>query len=90
MSKPSLPPPPALKQGDVVILDYLADQKSKRAENITRTKGAWLLFLPPYCPDLNPIEMAFSAVRSSLRKSAPEQLMISGRPLATPAVCSLP
>ena len=47
---------PILKQGDVVILDNLAAHKSERAENIVRAKGAWLLFLPPYSPDLNPID----------------------------------
>jgi transposase len=35
-----------------------------------RARGAWLLFLPPYSPDLNPIEMAFSKLKSHLRKTA--------------------
>jgi transposase len=61
---------PILKPGDVVILDNLAAHKSERAENIVRAKGAWLLFLPPYSPDLNPIEMAFSKLKSWLRKTA--------------------
>jgi transposase len=61
---------PILKPGDVVILDNLAAHKSERAENIIRAKGAWLLFLPPYSPDLNPIEMAFSKLKSWLRKAA--------------------
>ena len=60
---------PTLKPGDVVILDNLAAHKSERAENVIRAKGAWLLFLPPYSPDLNPIEMAFSKLKSYLRKS---------------------
>lgn len=58
-----------LKPGDVVILNNLAAHKSERAENIIRAKGAWLLFLPPYSPDLNPIEMAFSKLKSWLRKT---------------------
>ena len=61
---------PLLRPGDVVILDNLAAHKSQRAENIVRAKGAWLLFLPPYSPDLNPIEMAFSKLKSCLRKTA--------------------
>ena len=61
---------PTLKQGDVVILDNLAAHKSDRAEQIIRAKGAWMLFLPPYSPDLNPIEMAFSKLKSHLRKTA--------------------
>jgi transposase len=44
----------------VVILDNLANHKSAKAEAILRQRGAWFLFLPPYSPDLNPIEMAFA------------------------------
>ena len=61
---------PALHAGDVVIMDNLSSHKSGRAETIIRAKGAWLLFLPPYSPDLNPIEMAFSKLKSYLRKTA--------------------
>lgn len=49
---------PALKPGDVVILDNLSSHKSERAEKAIRAQGAWLLFLPPYSPDLNPCIMA--------------------------------
>jgi transposase len=51
---------PTLRKGDVVILDNLASHKSAKAEAILRQCGAWFLFLPPYSPDLNPIEMAFA------------------------------
>ncbi len=61
---------PALKPGDVVILDNLSSHKSDKAEKIIRDKGAWLLFLPPYSPDLNPIEMAFAKLKSRLRATA--------------------
>lgn len=61
---------PALKPGDVVILDNLSSHKSERAERLIRAKGAWLLFLPPYSPDLNPIEMAFSKLKAHLRAIA--------------------
>ncbi|CDZ43366.1 Transposase, partial CDS, partial [Neorhizobium galegae bv. officinalis] len=44
--------------------------KSERAEQLVKAKGAWLLFLPPYSPDLNPIEMAFSKLKALLRKRA--------------------
>lgn len=44
--------------------------KSKRAEQMVRAKGAWLLFLPAYSPDLSPIEMAFSKLKALLRKRA--------------------
>jgi transposase len=61
---------PALRPGDVVILDNLSSHKSALAESIIRAKGAWLLFLPPYSPDLNPIEMAFSKLKAHLRAKA--------------------
>jgi len=47
---------PELKPGDVVILDNVAFHKSERAAKLVRQRGAWLLPLPPYSPDLNPIE----------------------------------
>jgi transposase len=61
---------PRLQPGDVVILDNLAAHKSEKAEAILREKGAWLLFLPPYSPDLNPMEMAFSKLKAHLRATA--------------------
>ena len=60
---------PTLKQGDIVILDNLSSHKSERAKAALRKRGAWLLFLPPYSPDLNPIEMAFSKLKAYLRKA---------------------
>jgi transposase len=60
---------PTLAKGDVVILDNLPAHKSDRAEHIVRARGAWLLFLPPYSPDLNPLEMAFSKIKAHLRKA---------------------
>jgi transposase len=61
---------PTLNNGDVVILDNLAAHKSPVAEKAIRDKGAWLLFLPPYSPDLNPIEMAFAKLKAHLRAKA--------------------
>ncbi len=61
---------PIVKAGDVVILDNLSSHKSERAEKALRARGAWLLFLPPYSPDLNPIEMAFSKLKARLRAAA--------------------
>jgi transposase len=58
---------PTLSKGDVVILDNLPAHKSQAAEDAIRAKGAWLLYLPPYSPDLNPIEMAFSKLKAHLR-----------------------
>ncbi|ESY74866.1 transposase ISSpo6 [Mesorhizobium sp. LNHC252B00] len=61
---------PTLAKGDVVILDNLAAHKSPAAEAAIRARGAWLLFLPPYSPDLNPIEMAFAKLKAHLRAKA--------------------
>lgn len=61
---------PQLGSGDIVILDNLAAHKSQKAEKILRSRGAWFLFLPPYSPDLNPIEMAFSKLKAHLRATA--------------------
>lgn len=61
---------PTLRQGDVVILDNLSSHKSPKAAEALREVGAWFLFLPPYSPDLNPIEMAFSKLKALIRKAA--------------------
>jgi len=61
---------PSLSPGDVVILDNVAFHKGPRAEELVKARGAWLLFLPAYSPDLNPIEMAFSKLKTLLRKRA--------------------
>ncbi|MEP7453337.1 IS630 family transposase [Phyllobacterium sp. SB3] len=60
---------PTLAPGDVVILDNLSVHKSAKAEAAVRQRGAWMLFLPQYSPDLNPIEMAFSKLKAHLRKA---------------------
>src|SRR3984893_8404024 len=61
---------PTLEKGDVVIMDKLSAHKSPAAEMAIRAKGAWILFLPPYSPDLNPIEMAFAKLKAHLRARA--------------------
>lgn len=61
---------PTLVPGDIVILDYLSVHKSAKAETAVRARGAWMLFLPQYSPDLNPIEMAFAKLKAHLRKAA--------------------
>ena len=59
---------PVLEPGTVVILDNLSTHKSRRAAQALRKRGCWFLFLPPYSPDLNPIEMAFSKLKAHLRR----------------------
>ena len=58
---------PTLRKGDVVILDNLGVHKSPNRRDPAR-EGAWFLFLPPYSPDLNPIEMAFAKLKAHLRR----------------------
>ncbi len=60
---------PTLTRGDVVILDNLPSHKSQKASQILKAAGSWFLFLPPYSPDLNPIEMAFAKLKAHLRKA---------------------
>jgi transposase len=61
---------PSLKPGDVVIMDNLGSHKSAAVRAAIEAAGAELRFLPPYSPDLNPIEMAFSKLKALLRKAA--------------------
>ena len=61
---------PTLLPGDIVILDNLSVHKSAKAEAAIRARGAWMLLLPQYPPDLNPIEMAFAKLKAHLRKAA--------------------
>ena len=81
---------PELRKGDVVILDNLAVHRSPRAAEILRAKGAWFLFLPPYSPDLNPIEMAFAKLKAHLRRIGARTLDASGAQSAKSAASSIP
>jgi len=60
---------PTLAPGDTVIIDNLGSHKSKRVRSLLRTAGARLVFLPPYSPDLNPIEQVFAKLKAMLRKA---------------------
>ncbi len=60
---------PTLKPGDIVILDNLRSYKGNEARRLIEARGACLLFLPPYSPDLNPIELAFAKLKALLRKA---------------------
>ena len=61
---------PELRPGDAVILDNLPGHKGEEAAALVAAAQAQLLFLPPYSPDLNPIEMAFAKLKALLRKAA--------------------
>ena len=59
---------PTLSEGDTVIMDNLPAHKVSRVREIVEAAGARLLYLPPYSPDLNPIEMMFAKLKTLLRK----------------------
>jgi transposase len=61
---------PTLTPGDIVILDNLGSHKGKAVREAIRAAGARLLFLPPYSPDLNPIEQVFAKLKHLLRQAA--------------------
>lgn len=61
---------PSLSPGDIVIMDNLSSHKAPAARDAIEAAGAKLLFLPPYSPDFNPIEQAFSKLKAHLRKAA--------------------
>ena len=58
---------PTLKPGDIVVMDNLGSHKSKAVRDAIRTAGARLWFLPPYSPDLNPIEQCFAKIKHWMR-----------------------
>ena len=62
---------PTLKQGQVVVMDNLSAHKGVRVRTLIKDRGCQLLYLPPYSPDLNPIEEAFSKVKRLLREIGP-------------------
>jgi len=60
-----------LKPGDIVVLDNLGSHKGQAVRRAIRSASAKRFFLPPYSPDLNPIEQVFSKLKSQLRKANP-------------------
>ena len=70
---------PTLTRGEVVILDNLGSHKGKPAREAIRAKGAHLLFLPPYSPDLNPIEQVFAKLKHLIRAAEPRDVEATWR-----------
>ena len=60
---------PTLRPGDIVIFDNLGSHKGQSVRRAIRNAGAHRILLPPYSPDLNPIELAFSKLKTLLRKA---------------------
>lgn len=61
---------PELRPGDIVVMDNLSSHKGAVIRAMIEAAGASLLYLPPYSPDFNPIEKAFSKLKAHLRKAA--------------------
>ena len=61
---------PTLRPGDIVVMDNLPAHKGERVRELIETRGAIRLLLPPYSPDLNPIELVFAKFKTGLRKAA--------------------
>lgn len=65
---------PTLEKGAIVILDNLGSRKGQAARNAIRARGAHLIFLPPFSPDLNPIEQVFAKLKHLLRDAQPRDV----------------
>jgi transposase len=74
---------PTLKPGDIVIIDNLGSHKGKAVRRAIRAAGAKLFFLPPYSPDLNPIEQVFAKLKTLLRKAAERTVEATWRRIGT-------
>ena len=62
---------PSLCEGRVMVLDGLAVHRTEKVRELVEGRGAVLVFVPSYSPDLNPIEEAFSKIKHLMRKGAP-------------------
>jgi transposase len=74
---------PTLKPGDIVVIDNLGSHKGKAVRRAIRGAGAKLFFLPPYSPDLNPIEQMFAKLKTLLRKAAERTVEATWRRIGT-------
>ena len=74
---------PTLKPRDIVVIDNLPGHKHPRAREAIRRAGAHLLFLPPYSPDLNPIEMVFAKLKTLFRKAETRSVETAWRKVGT-------
>lgn len=70
---------PTLSPGDVVVLDNLGSHKGRAARAAVRARGAHMIFLPPYSPDLNPIEQVFAKLKHLMRNAQPRTVETTWR-----------
>ena len=73
----------ALRPGDIVVLDNLGSHKGSEVRQAIRAAGARLVFLPPYSPDLNPIEQVFAKIKTLLRKQDARTVEATWRSVGT-------
>lgn len=73
---------PTLRPGDTVIMDNLSSHKRAGVREAIEAAGARLEYLPPYSPDLNPIELAFAKLKTLLRKAAARNVEQLGKAIA--------
>jgi transposase len=81
---------PELNEGDEVIMDNLCIHKTPTVNRLIEARGAKVRYLPPYSPDLNPIEMAFAKLKSHLRREAARTLETLQPAVARSLACFLP
>jgi transposase len=74
---------PHLQEGDTLILDNLSTHKIQAVTRILSSQGVTVRYLPPYSPDLNPIELAFAKLKAHLRRAAARNLEALHAALAT-------
>jgi transposase len=74
---------PTLSPGDIVIMDNLGSHKGRAVRKVIRDAGAKLFFLPPYSPDLNPIEQVFAKLKTLLRKAEERTVETTWRRIGT-------
>ena len=81
---------PSLRPGQVVVVDNLSSHKGGRVKEIVEGRGCEVLYLPPYSPDLNPIEQAFSKVKGLLRRAEARtrEALVGAMGRALDAVCA--
>ncbi|WP_284277873.1 transposase, partial [Bradyrhizobium liaoningense] len=70
---------PTLAPGEIVVLDNLGSHKGKAARQAIRARGAHFIFLPPYSPDLNPIEQVFAKLKHLMRSAEPRDVEATWR-----------
>jgi len=74
---------PTLKAGDFVVMDNLSSHKTEAVRKAIRSVGAYIFFLPPYSPDLNPIEQVFAKLKRLLRKANERTVEATWRRIGT-------